>query len=197
MDFVKIGFKKFDVVKTIHEDSDVLMLEVKDKKNHYVYKKYRLSEPFIDEFDRYTNLYKAGIRIPKIVKRNKRTNEVVFELFEGDHVDKVLVDSTLKLPDIYYEQLFIVYRFCRFSKIELNYLPENFILRGKYLYYDCLEIYNANTKINLENYGIYYWIKSKEAIKHLTALGYNLEKVAPLSNALSKKEIVLLSIKYW
>lgn len=197
MDIVKFGFRKYEVVSTISSTDQLLMLEVKDRKNRYVYKKYMTSAPFLDEFERYTKLYKCGIRIPRMIQKNKKTNECLFEVFEGDHCDKLLVENDFELPEIYYEQLFVLYRFCRFSKIELNYLPENFILRGKYLYYDSLDIYNQNTKINLESYGLYHWIKSKQAYKHLEALGYEFKNKQPLSSAEAKKKIVLISIKYW
>lgn len=197
MEQIKLHFKKYEIVELVTENDDVSIYKIKDKKRNYIYKKYRTSAPLLNEMERYTNLYKAGIRVPKMIEKNKKTNEVIFELFEGDHVDKVLMDNDLKLPDIYYERIFVIYRFCRFSKIELNYLPENFILRKNLLYYDCLEIYEQNPKINLENYGIYFWIKSKEAIKHLSTLGYDVKDIKPLEGGLEKKEIVLLSIKYW
>ena len=197
MEELKLKHKKYEVLEDLGSFDlyDALRLVRKNKK--YTYKKYKSIAGYNDEMDRYTQLVKAGIRVPKIIDKDKKTLEVIFDYLEGERCDSLLVKNDFELPEIYYERLFIVYRFCRFSKIELNYLPENFVLKNDLLYYDSLDIYNQNSKINLENYGLHFWIKSAKAYEHLEKLGYKFEKKQILKKGEANKKIVLLSIKYW
>ena len=197
MNEIKIKRKVYQVIEELgsFELYDAYRVTRKNKK--YTYKKYRGFKAFNDEMGRYNQLVKAGIRIPKIIEKDKKTFEVLFDYIEGERCDSLLVKNDFELPEIYYERLFVIYRFCRFSKIELNYLPENYVLKNDLLYYDTLDIYNQNSKINLENYGIYFWIKSAQGYEHLEKLGYKFEHKNILKKGEASKKIVLLSIKYW
>jgi len=197
MDELKIGFKKYKPCDelTLVENGTIQKFSYKDKV--VIYKKYSTSSDYIDELSRYKKLYKSGIRVPNIVKDDKANLAIAFEYIKGDRVDKLLYDHNFELPDIYFERLFVINRFCRASGIELNYLPENFVLKDKLLYYESFDIFDSNEKINLTNYGLQFWINSKKGYEHLEHLGYTFTKKSPLNDGEVNKKIVLLSIKYW
>lgn len=197
MSNLKLKRKEYEILEDIDTNESFVVKRVERKGTKYTYKKYLSQNAFNDELNRYEALYKKGIYVPKLIEKDKKTLEVLFEYIEGDRCDKLLVENDFELPEIYYQQLFIIYRFCRFSKIELNYLPENFVLKGKTLYYDSLEIFDQNSKINLENYGLQFWIKTGSGYTHLEKLGYKFAKKDILDKGHANKKIVLLSIKYW
>ena len=105
--------------------------------------------------------------------------------------------SQYDLKDEHFAGLYLLYRFCRVSKIELNYLPENFVYTPKYMYYTSLDLFEQNANINLENYGMEYWFPTQKGIEHLEKLGLSINHERQISVPEANKKIVLISIKHW
>ena len=158
-------------------------------------KKYKNQESFDEALYRYKKIYSYGIYTPVLKLKDKKQLILVFEKISGDNVAYLL--SKGDIEDKIFEKLFTFYRYARANQIELNYLPENFVFDGKRLYYVSLDLFPQNKDLNLENYGLEFWIMSKKGYEHLLKLGYEIDKKRMLNSGETNKKIVLLSLYNW
>ena len=161
----------------------------------YTIKKYKDESAFDEALYRYKKIYSYGIYTPVLRFKDKKQLILVFEKISGDNVASLL--SKGDIEDKIFEKLFTFYRYARANQIELNYLPENFIFDGKRLYYVSLDLFPQNKDLNLENYGLEFWIMSKKGYEHLIKLGYEVDKKRILNSGETNKKIVLLSLHNW
>lgn len=179
----------------LFEDENMKLYLARRKDRLLSFREYLNESTYLSDLDKYRRLQKAGINVPKLIGFDRQLLILIFERFFEPTALEVLEKEDLK--EIYFRQLFSIYRFCRFSQIEINYFPHNFILKGMTLYYIGDDIFEADPKINLENYGLRYWIYSEEASKLLDEKGYNVDPKRILSEEETNKQIVLLSVTYW
>ena len=177
----------------IKEDFESCLISYRNKK--YLCKHFFDAQVMYEELYRYHKLKKCNISVPKLIKVYKKDQVCVFEHISGENMAVFL--SKQDIPDNILEQLFTQYRLCRQWKIDLNYLPENFIFDGKYLRYISNDLYNTDKTISLDNYGIDFWLPTNKAKEHLGVLGLDIDKSRILSPAEAKKKIVLISVLYW
>lgn len=195
METIIIKKKSYEIIKKTRELHDFSEFLINYKGVKCIAKKYDLTSQMLDDVKVRKNLKKYGINCPKYKKIDKSENVTVEEYINGENSLKLLLKG--ELPEDHFKELYNVYRFCRFSKIELDYMPENFILSGKKMYYISFDYGPQKDKTNLENYGIYYWIYSPEFYERVTKLGFEFDKKKILSTGETKKKIVLLSIMNW
>ncbi len=195
MEEIVVKRKVFTVIENRFQSEKMneFLCEFKNKK--YIVRKFSNFDDFAEMLYRYKKVYSYGIYTPLLRVKDKTQFVLVFDIVEGDNIASLLANADLS--DDVFEKLFKFYRYARANQIELNYLPENFVLSGKKLYYTSLEIFPQNKEINLENYGLEYWIPSKKAFDHLSKLGYNMDKKRVLSIGEANKKIVLLSLYNW
>lgn len=195
MDSLLIGRKTYKIEKKTRELHDFCEYLVSFKNQNFIAKKYELTSKMIEDVKSRKNLKKYGINVPKYYKVDKKNNVTLEQFIEGKNV----LDELLKndLDDSYFKELFNIYRFCRFSKIDLDYLPENFLLTNKKMFYLAFNYKQADQNSSLEDYGMYYWIYSSELAQHLKDLGIEVDKKRIIQSAEVKKKIVLLSIMNW
>lgn len=174
-------------------DLDLFIAHRKDRL--FSYREYHSEKVFHDDLAKYKRMQKAGINVPKLIAHDRSLLVLIFERFVEPNALIVLAKEELK--EIYFKQLFTIYRFCRFSKVEINYLPHNYILKGTTLYYIGEDISDSDPKRNLENFGLRYWIYSKEAASLLAEKGLAVNPKRLLSEEEANKKIVLLSVTYW
>lgn len=184
---------EYTILNSLYKDNDVSIFLAENKGKKYAI--YFFKNGFEETISKLKKIQKCGIAIPKIIANDKIEKILVREYFEEPNAFEVI--SKGELPEIYYKELFSIYRFCRFSKINLNYLPENFVLRGNKLYYLSDEIKDYEVKFNLENWGIYYWLYGEVLVNRLKANGYQIDKTRILSVPEENKKIVLMSVTYW
>ena len=190
-----LGKRVFEVIKNISttQVESTFLVTFKDKK--YTLRKYNNSEDYKEALYRYKKLVKCSIYSPMLEYKDKNLFILIFRHIDGPHADEILAKQDLE--DIYFEKLFTLYRYARANQVEINYLPENFVLEDKRLYYTSLDLFDKNPDINLENYGLEFWISSKKGFEHLTKLGYEVDKKRLLSQGEANKKIVLLSLYNW
>lgn len=175
---------------------ETMHLYLARRKDHVLsFREYSVESAYSSDLNKYRRLQKAGINVPKLVAFDRQLLILIFERFSEPTALAILEKEDLK--DIYFKKLFSIYRFCRFSQIDISYLPHHYILKGTTLYYIGDDIFEADPKINLENYGLRYWIYSKEASKLLEEEGYKVNPKRILKEEEANKQIVLLSVTYW
>lgn len=196
MEYIRVGlFRKFYFKSEFRHDKGFDVADLSYKNKPYIIKKYNNSEDFFNEVRNINQLDANRIRIPKVIKINKKDQWIIEEVPEG--VNCLDLVSSDQLTDKIIENLFIIYRFCRFTKNDIDYLPQSFLVTKKSdLIYIGRKIFPQNTTKNLENYGLRFWLDSKEAKINCKENGKEFKRQVR-TDAEINKNIVLLSIKYW
>lgn len=187
--------KKYIVEETLLDSECKKSYLVSFKNKKYVYSLFSDVINYKKEIERYKRITDYGISVPPIVKKSKKQCAFLNKYVGDLTADKILAKEDIS--DKIFEQLFIIYRFARFSHVELDYMPEKYAFYKDKLYYLSYEFYPQNNDKNLENYGIRYWFSGKEGLSHLKELGYDVDNSRLIDNASLNKKIVLLSIMKW
>lgn len=195
MEQIVVSHRQFEIVKEVETNEVYSSYLVTYKSKKFLLRKYQNILGFDEARYRYKKLYSYGIHVPVIEYKDKKQLALVFEHFDEPTMLDVL--SEKDIPEEYFEKLFTIYRYARVNQVDINYLPENFVVRGKKMYYTSLDLFEANKEINLENYGLDYWIISQKGYDHLKELGHKVDKKRLLSKGETNKKIVLLSLFNW
>lgn len=187
--------KEYEIVSLLKEDEFHKSYKCSRGNKLFFIKKFNDISSFKASLENHRALKKYGICIPKLLKADKKDLTIVTTFISGENALDMIAKE--ELPELVYEQLFIIYRFARFSKIELDYLPENYIFNGKELFYVGEHFQPQNTKINLENYGIFFWFYGEQCANHLKEHNLPIDKSRILSKGEMNKKIVLTSIMKW
>ncbi|MFA5442944.1 MAG: hypothetical protein WCX85_02270 [Bacilli bacterium] len=186
---------EYELMQLLKHTEEVDIYLAKRKDRYFSFREYRVEKPYNEDLAKYKKIQKIGVNVQKLIAHDRQLLVLIFECFQEPTVLDILAKEELK--EIYFKQLFTIYRFCRFSKVELNYLPNNFVLKGTTLYYVGEEITASDPSRNLENFGLRYWIYSKEASELLEEKGLPIETKRLISEEETNKRIVLLSVTYW
>lgn len=187
--------KNFVVEKELNKSEYVTSFLVSYKNKQFLLKQFNNPVSFNNEIDSYKRITDYGIKVPILKKKDKKNNLLLFQYVGDNTVDKILAKEDIN--DEIFSKLFNMYRFARFSHIELNYMPENYCLFNDELYYLSYNFSKQDKNKNLENYGIRYWYSGKEGIAHLEELGYEIDHKRLIDEANLNKKIILLSIMKW
>ena len=123
--------KKFVVVSTkmIHEDHVTYICTWSNR----TYLVRTFNTDYEKALADYKVLKRAGINMAKMCFHDDAAKVIVFDYFPEE--DCLTTLSKGPLPDIYFDALFALYRFARFSKVSLDWEPQNFMLRGTQMFY--------------------------------------------------------------
>lgn len=111
------------------------------------------------EISAYEILEKSGIKIPKLLDVNIEENYLIKEYIEGDLVTELIVKGAL--PDLCVEQVCDMSEALKSQGLNIDYFPDNFVLRGGVLYYVDYEHNHYDAKWDLANWGLFYWANTK------------------------------------
>lgn len=195
MDYLCFKRKNYEVIKVLQKSEYVTIFLVKYKNKQFILKQFNNSVSFFNEIDSYKKITDYGIKVAPLLKKDKKNNLLLYKDVGEETIDKILAKEDIS--DYIFGQLFNIYRFARFSKIELDYMPENYCIYNNELYYCSLKFSTADKKKNLENYGIRFWFTGSEGLAHLKELGYEVDKNRFIDEANLNKKIILLSIMKW
>lgn len=192
-DFILVKNKKFVIVSTraVHEEHVTYICTWSNRT--YVLRKY--NSGFEQAMKDYKTLKHAGINMAKICFHDDDKNVIVFDYFPEDDCLKAL--SKGPLPETYFEALFSLYRFARFSKVALDWEPQNFMLRGMQMFYLPTKWEPLNETNRLENEGIRTWFLGKEGVALLRRKGFDLPSMSPIEDNAVNKSIALMAVRYW
>lgn len=190
---IQVKNKKFVVVSTkaVHEDHTTYICTWSNRTY--------LLRTFVTGYEQalkdYKTLKHAGINMAKICFHDDDKKIIVFDYFPEEDCLEVL--SKGPLPDIYYDALFALYRFARFSKVALDWEPQNFMLRGTQMFYLPTKWEPLNENNPLEKEGIRTWFLGKEGRALLARKGFDVSALPTLDENVVNKSIVLTSVRYW
>ena len=195
MEKLLVNKKEYEIISILGEDEYHKSYQAKRGDRLFFIKKFNDFPSFRASLENRKELKKNGIKIPKILKANKKEFVIITQYIEGKNCLELISEG--ELNDEIFEQLFHIYRFARFAKMELNYLPENYVFYKDELYYLSEHFEPQNKNKNLENYGIYFWFYGNECVEHLKEKEMPVDKSRILQKGEVNKKIVLTSIMKW
>lgn len=192
-EFIQIKNKKFVLtsLRAKHPDHDTYICTWSNRT--YCLRIYR--EGFEKAMADYKVLKHAGINMAKICYHDDENHVIVFDYFPEE--DCLTALSKGPLQDRYFEALFALYRFARFSKVALDWHPQNFMLRGSQMFYLPTKWEPIDDKNPLEKDGIRYWFLGDEARTELKRKGFDVSSLGKMSEAEVNKAIALTVVRYW
>lgn len=193
MEEIWIKKKKFTVVKVVanHPDHDSYIATYANVS--YLVRVYR--EEYQKVLDDYKLLKHCGINMAKMNFHDDERQIIAFDAFHENDVLSEL--SKGPLPEEYFRALFALYRFARFSKIALDWAPQNFMLRGSQMFYLPIKVSKMDETNGLEKVGLASWFHGKELKEILKKKGYDVSGYQMMSDAEVNKSMALMAIKYW
>lgn len=114
----------------------------------------------------YERLELLGIRIPKLLGYNYQENIMIKEYLEGKDLLGMIRDK--KLTKENYIELLKYGERVNSDNLNIDYFPNNFILKEEKLYYVNYKVFPYTENLNLRNWGIYYWINSEGIREYMT-----------------------------
>ncbi len=143
----------------------------------------------------YKELKHAGINMAKICFHDDEQHVIVFDYFPEEDCLTVLSKGPLTEP--YFDALFSLYRFARFSKVALDWEPQNFMLRGSQMFYLPTKWERLTDENKFENKGLRTWFLGKEGRALLVRKGFDISNLPNLEDAAVNKAMALMAVKYW
>ncbi len=185
--------KKFVVVsvKAVHPDHTTYICTWSNR----TYLVRTFNTGFEETMKDYKTLKHAGINMAKICFHDAEKKAIVFDYFPED--DCLTALSRGPLADIYFDALFSLYRFARFSKVALDWEPQNFMLRGTQMFYLPTKWAPLNEENPLEKSGIRTWFLGKEGRALLARKGFDISTLPSFEDNVVNKSIVLTTVRYW
>ena len=192
-EFVLIKNKKFVIQSVVAEHEDHTTYRCTWSGRTYIMRIYVTG--FEQAMADYKELKHAGINMAKICFHDDANHIIVFDYFPED--DCLTALSKGPLPSIYFDALFSLYRFARFSKVALDWEPQNFMLRGTQMFYLPTKWERLTEANALDKNGIRTWFHGKEGISLLKRKGFDVSGLRQMEDNEVNKAMVLAAVQYW
>ena len=192
-EFIQIKNKKFVLtqLRAEHEDHSTYICTWSGRT--YCLRTYR--QGFEKAMADYKQLKHAGINMAKICFHDDINHVIVFDYFPEENCLAVL--SKGPMSERYFEALFALYRFARFSKVALDWHPQNFMLRGSQMFYLPTKWEPLNETNGLEKEGLRHWFLGEEGRAELARKGFDISNLPSMSELEVNKAMVLTATRYW
>ena len=193
---VQIKNKKFviDGVKAVHHDHSTYTSTWSNRP--YLIRIFNDEAHYTKALADYRTLKRAGINMAKICYHDDAQFTIIFDLFPED--DCLTDLSKGALSELHFESLFALYRFARFSKVALDWEPQNFMLRGSQMFYLPTKWTPLTEESRIEKTEAYRtWFLGKEGRALLARKGFDISSLPSLSEAEVNKEMALMAVRYY
>ena len=161
----------------------------------YLVRVFMDPEEFAKAMADYKQLKHAGINMAKICFHDDPAHIIAFDYCPEEDCLSVLAKGPM--DDRYFEALFALYRFARFSKVGLDWQPQNFMLRGNQMFYLPTKWQKLTDENVLEKAGLRTWFLGQEGLALLKRKGFDTSSLPSLSELEVNKEVVLKTVRYW
>ena len=195
-DFIQIKNKKFVIneTKAVHHDHSTYTSTWSNRP--YLIRVFVNRESYHQALSDYKALKHAGINMAKMCFHDEEQHVIVFDLFPED--DCLTDLSKGPLSELHFQALFALYRFARFSKVSLDWEPQNFMLRGSQMFYLPTKWSPMKEDNRFETSKDYRtWFLGKDGRGLLYKKGYDVSKLPSLSETEVNKASVLMVTLYW
>lgn len=181
---LSVNRKDYLVIKLLGKGKGGYSYLARDKEKFVVVKQihhepcgyYQFGDKMEAEIRDYGRLKDIGIRMPKLIDYELKTERIVKEYIEGKTVyEMILFDEPMEgcIRQIK-EMCQMLYP----AHINIDYFPTNFVMQEGELYYIDYECNDYMEEWNFENWGIKYWSKTKEFLLHVKEVNGETERKA-------------------
>ena len=192
-EIIEIKRKEFTVTSIINETCKI----VERKGEQYLLKDFSNDVKGFNEYvESEHKLRTSGINIPKLYLYDKNKHLVVMDYIDGETVLEMLQDEPL--PDIIFEQIFLMNFRMKVNKIKIDFDPLNFRVKNGKLYYLSSFCRKFDENSSFEKSAIFLWFYTKELVAYLSSKGLpvNQNRINKISGE-TNKQIALMTIKYY
>lgn len=182
METVIVGGKEYRIIRQLGHGKGGYAYLAKTEDGEAVVKKihhepcdyYSFGNKIEAEKQAYEQLLKAGIRIPAMIAVDEDAEIVVKEYIAGMTVFELVRDGGSADP--YLDQVREMAAQAKEAGLNIDYFPTNFVIRDSLIWYVDYECNEYSEKWNFENWGIRYWSRTPEFLKHLKHLEEHTER---------------------
>lgn len=174
-----VNNKEYKIIKLLGKGKGgySYLAEYKDKQcivkqiHHEPCSYYTFGNKIQSEINDYNKLSKLNINISKMIDYDEKTECIIKEYIEGPTIYDIVLEFG-QIEEKYFEQVFSMCKVLYKANTNIDYFPTNFIINNGRIYYIDFECNDYEEKWNFENWGIAYWLYSKELIEHAKEHGF-------------------------
>ncbi len=170
---LNVNEKSFTEIKLLGKGKGGYSYLVTDGKNEFVLKQihhepcdyYKFGNKLDAELNDYRRLKEVGISIPEMIDFDGKTERILKEYIKGSTIYDLVLNGEVK--ESYLEQIRAMLKLLYPAKLNIDYFPTNFVVRGEILYYIDYECNSYSDEWNFENWGIKYWSKTEDFMSQI------------------------------
>lgn len=119
---------------------------------------YQFGNKIDAERNDHNRLFALGIRMPKLIDIDDSQERLIKEFIKGPTIAQLAEQNGIK--QTYIDQVKEMCQVLYASNTNIDYYPNNFIVRDELLYYVDYECNNYMDEWNFENWGCKYWVNA-------------------------------------
>lgn len=170
---LKVNDKEYTILRLLGKGKGGYSYLATDGEKQYVLKQihhepcayYQFGDKMESELNDYKRLTDIGLRMPKLLDYDKEQERILKEYIDGDTIFELVRQD--KMQDIYVEQMQRMCEKLYAANTNIDYFPTNFVVQNGELFYIDFECNNYMEEWNFENWGVKYWSKTPEFLKHV------------------------------
>ncbi len=172
MEQMTVNGRAFAVQRLLGHGKGGYSYLVTDGEGEYVLKQihhepceyYQFGDKIAAELGDYERLSAIGIPMPKLLDVDREQERILKEYIPGDTIDHLVKHDRMK--EDYIRQMEEMCRLLYPAGTNIDYFPTNFVVRDGQLLYVDYECNDYMEQWNFENWGVKYWSKTPEFLKH-------------------------------
>lgn len=142
------------------------------------------------EVNAYHKLHTCGVLLPKLLSYDAKRNYLLKEYIDGEVASHLIAEN--KISESIIEQLFDMYHNVKKYGLNIDYFPNNFVIKNDRLFYIDYECNPYSPAWDLLNWGIYYWANSEGFKEYLLTDNVSIindipEKGIPIKSPFEEK----------
>ena len=173
MKFVEVNNKKYKIISLLGKgkggysylaslgDSFVVIKQIHHEPCDY----YKFGNKIEAELNDYHRLVSIGIRMPKLIDVDISKEILIKEYIDGKTIFEMVKDN--EDVSIYFDQVQLMAKLAKSNGLNIDYYPTNFVVNNGLLYYIDYECNVFMEEWSLDSWGIKYWSKTPEFLKHI------------------------------
>lgn len=176
-EYLTVNDKQYTIIKLLGKGKGGYSYLASDGAKQYVLKQihhepcdyYQFGNKIEAEIHDYQRLKQVGIRIPQMIDVDIPNERILKEYIEGDTIYELVLRD--KMESSYLEQMEDMCQLLYAAKINIDYFPTNFVVQKGIVFYIDYECNDYMEEWNFENWGIQYWSKTPEFLRHVKKHG--------------------------